>query len=308
MHLPDGFLDAKVASAAALVSVGALWVTLRRVPAGAANRKVPLMGVCAAFVFVAQMVNFPVAAGTSGHLVGGLLSAVLLGPAAAAVVMTAVLIVQALLFADGGVLALGANVLNMAFVAVFSGYAVHRVLTGVWASPRGFFFATAFASWCSIVAASAACALELAGSQTVSLQLALPAMTGVHMLIGLGEALITSLVVAAIARARPALVHLPSPKREPVRGALGVGLAASVVVLGLAPFASTAPDGLERVAEQLGFSARASSSSLVAAPFASVGPQWSTTLVAGAVGAAVAFAVAWALARVLAARHERSPS
>jgi cobalt/nickel transport system permease protein len=260
-------------------------------------------------VFVAQLVNFPVAAGTSGHLVGGVLATVLLGPAAATIVMTAVLIVQALLFADGGVLALGANVLNMAFVVVLSGFVVHRAVVRLWASTRGFFFATAFASWCSIVAASAACAVELALSDTVSMRLALPAMTGVHLLVGLGEAVITTLVVAAIVRARPDLVALPvaHPDR-PLRGAVGLALAGTVAVLALVPFASVAPDGLERVAADLGFSARAVQEPLVAAPLAVAGPAWSTTLGIAAVGAVAAFVLAWGLSRALAASHERSKS
>jgi cobalt/nickel transport system permease protein len=306
MHIPDGFLDAKVAGSAAVLAVGGLWATMRRLPPGVAHRKVPLMGVCAAFVFVAQLVNFPVAAGTSGHLIGAVLTAVLLGPAAASVVMTAVLVVQALLFADGGVLALGANVLNMALVAVFSGAAVFGALRRAWPTPRGFFFATAFASWCSIVAASAACAVELALSGTVSMRLALPAMTGVHMLVGLGEALITTLVIAAIARARPDLVELPGAAPVgPLRGAIGLGLAASLGVLALAPFASGAPDGLERVAADLGFASHAAEEPLLAAPFAAVGPAPSTTLLVGVIGAAVAFLLAFVLSRALGSQHDR---
>src|SRR5437763_9509310 len=126
MHIPDGFLDAKTALCAAAVSSLGVGVALRRARLHLPPRRVPLMGLAAAFVFAAQMLNFPVAGGTSGHLVGGVLTAVLLGPSAAVLVMTCVLIVQCLMFADGGLMALGANVFNMAIVSVCGGYAVFR--------------------------------------------------------------------------------------------------------------------------------------------------------------------------------------
>lgn len=300
MHIPDGFLDAKVAGTTALVSIGSLWVALRRVPAGA-HRRVPLMGVCAAFIFVAQLVNFPVAAGTSGHLVGAALATVLLGPSAAAVVMASVVVVQALLFADGGVLSLGANLLNMAVVAVLAAAATFGLLRRVWPTTRGFYFATALASWSSIVAASGACALELAASHTVALPLALPAMTGAHTLIGLGEALITTLVLSTIVRARPELVTLPqAPAGSVVRPLVATG----VVMLALVPMASKAPDGLEKVSESLGFSGLATG--WAQAPLGSLPSGLLVALGAAVLGALAAATLAWVVSKALTTPSARS--
>ena len=124
MHIPDGFLDLKTAVATGVLSTAAVGISLRRLNGSLPRRKVPLMGLAGAFVFAAQMVNFPVAGGTSGHLMGGVLAAVLLGPAAGVVVITSVLIVQCLLFADGGIVALGANVFNMGVIGSAGGYAI----------------------------------------------------------------------------------------------------------------------------------------------------------------------------------------
>ncbi len=309
MHIPDGFLDAKTAVAAGALAVAGLGVALRRVRRVLPARRVPLIGLAAAFVFAAQMLNFPVAGGTSGHLIGAVLAAVLLGGSAAIVVMSAVLILQCFLFADGGLSALGANVFNMALVAPVVGYGVYRLVRRA-AGPglRGTLLAAGFAAWCSTVAAAVACAGELAVSGTVAWRVALPAMAGVHMLIGLGEALITILVVAAVARARPELLHEPG-RADGWRGAAALAAYGLVVALGLvvfvAPFASHWPDGLQRVAERLGFAPRAAP--LLPAPFAryvvpGFGAGAGSTALAGAVGAVVAFALAWTAARVLSRR------
>ncbi|NPV54251.1 MAG: energy-coupling factor ABC transporter permease [Firmicutes bacterium] len=168
----------------------------------------PLMGVMGAFIFAAQMLNFPVAGGTSGHLIGGVLAATLLGPYRATLVMTAILIVQCLLFQDGGLTALGANVLNMGVIATMIGYAVFVAVRkafggGVRGVSRGAFVA----SWFSVVLAAAAASLELALSGTAPLGVVLPAMVGWHMLIGIGEGLITAGVVAYLAHVRPDLIE-----------------------------------------------------------------------------------------------------
>jgi cobalt/nickel transport system permease protein len=309
MHLPDGFLDLPTAAAtagAAAIGVGAALRRARRVlPA----ERVPLLGLGAAFVFAAQMLNFPVAAGTSGHLVGATLCAVLLGAASATVVLTAVLLLQCLLFADGGITALGANVLNLAVLAPLVGWGASRLARGVLGGGRrGTIAGAAFGAWCSTVAAALACALELAASGTVPGRLALPAMGGVHMLIGLGEALITALVVAAVARARPELiagVDEPATPRYRAFAAAGLLLAAALAV-GAAPLASAAPDGLERVAARLGFAGRASAATLPG-PFADYAVPGlgavPSTIVVGLAGTLVAFALAWALARALVPRR-----
>ncbi len=272
MHIPDGFVNAPTALATGAVSLGAVTLALNRAGRNLGERTVPLLGVTAAFVFAAQMLNFPVAAGTSGHFLGAVLAAVLIGPWSAVVVMTVVLAVQAVGMADGGITALGANVFNMGVVAGLGGYLTFRVLKAVLPrSMTGYFAAVAASSWLSVVVSAAVVSLELAASGTVPLSVSLAAMTSVHMIIGLGEALITSTVLAAVLASRPDLVSSPpadaatrhgtgGPAGSPfgrrgrpagfVLGAVVVALALAVLV---APFASSAPDGLERVAADKGF-------------------------------------------------------
>lgn len=320
MHIPDGFLDLRTVAATGALSVAGVALALRGLRRGLPRRRVPLMGLAAAFVFAAQMLNFPVAAGTSGHLVGAVLAAVLLGPGAAVVVMTAVLLVQALLFADGGLLALGANVFNMALVAVLGGSAAFRGLTRLLPGERGLLAATAFASWWSILLASIACAAELAVSGVAPWRLVFPAMAGVHMLIGLGEALIASLVVAAILRTRPDLVAASAGARDAsgassptirVPVTLAVLAILALIVFGV-PLASTRPDGLERVAQALGFAARGSAP-LVPAPLAEyqaplLGSGTAAAWAAAMIGVLVVFILSYALAMALARRPSARPS
>lgn len=207
MHIPDGFLSPGTWIPAWVASVGGLGWCLKRVKATLKERAVPLMGVTAAFIFAAQMLNFPVVGGTSGHLLGGVLAAVLLGPCAGALVLAIVLTAQCLIFQDGGLTALGANILNMSFIGTMGGYLVYasiRRATG----GKGVLVGTAVASWFSVVLASSACAIELAISGTSPLMVALPAMATVHALIGIGEAAITTLVVAFVYKVRPDLIYV----------------------------------------------------------------------------------------------------
>jgi cobalt/nickel transport system permease protein len=297
VHIPDGFLDAKTLATTAGLSAGGVATALRQVARDGTARRAPLIGLTAAFIFAAQMLNFPVAAGTSGHLVGGVLAAVLVGPAAAVVVMTSVLTLQCFMFNDGGVLALGANVFNMAVLAPAVGWVVYRAIHRS-ESTRGMILGAAFAAWCSVVVAAIACSGELVLSGTVAASLALPAMSGIHMLIGLGEAAITALVLAAIARTRPDILRgdaTPAPA-----GRLFL-LQGAIVTAGLAvflsPFASEFPDGLEWVAGRLGFGRRA-----VAAPDYNVPGLASSmggTMIAGLTGTALALGLSWLLARAL---------
>src|SRR5262249_1063800 len=162
---------------------------LRQVRRELPPRKVPLLGLAAAFLFAAQMINFPIGGGTSGHLVGGALVAALLGPGAAVVVVTTVLIVQCFLFQDGGVMALGANFFNMAIGNPVAGYVIYRLLCRGLPGARGQVTALAFAAWCATLLAAIGCAGELAWSGTVAWSVGLPAMAGVHMIIGIGEGL-----------------------------------------------------------------------------------------------------------------------
>lgn len=230
MHIPDGFINAGTSIGAGLVSAGGLTVSVRRSREALAERQVPLAGLTAAFVFAVQMLNFPVAAGTSGHLIGGLLAAVLVGPWVGALCIAVVLVVQAL-FADGGLTALGLNTLNMAIVGSLGGYAVFAGLRRVLPKTRGgVLTATATAAWASVVMASIAFAVEYAigGNGGVSPGAVLAAMVGVHALIGIGEAVITTLTVGAVLAARPDLVHgashlLSVPELRPSPVAVGGG-------------------------------------------------------------------------------------
>jgi len=307
MHVPDGLLDLKTAGTTATLSASALAVALARLRRSLPPRRIPLMGVAAAFLFTAQMLNFPVAGGTSGHLLGAVLATVLLGPSAAVVVMTAVLLVQCLLFADGGLLALGANVFNMAVAGVLGGYAVFRCVARVLPDRRGLLVAAAFASWCSTVLASICCAAELSWSGAAPWGLVFPAMATVHMLIALGEAAITTLVLVAVMRARPELLDPASaPQRRSASRLLAAyGLAAAIGLLLFAlPFASSSPDGLERVAAALGISP-AIETRPVPAPLADyrlpgLGSAGAATAAAGVLGTLVAFTLAYALAVALA--------
>jgi len=266
MHIPDGFLDAKTSLATTILACGGLAVALRHARLTLPARKVPLLGLSAAFVFAAQMVNFPVGAGTSGHLLGGTLAAVLLGPSAAVIVLGAVLIVQCLMLADGGITAWGANVFNMAMVGGVVGWMVFEaVKKGLGTMPgmseKGrLVTAAVVAAWVSTVLSAVACAGELAASGTVAWKLALPAMAGVHAIIGIGEAAITGLALSAIASVRPELVL---ERGEAMRGGAmkaGMvygGLITAGLVLFVAPFASKLPDGMEQTAGRLGFLERA---------------------------------------------------
>jgi cobalt/nickel transport system permease protein len=316
MHLPDGFLDVPTLAASGAVSLGAVAYATKKVTRELTERTVPLLGVTAAFVFAAQMVNFPIAGGTSGHLVGAVLIAALLGPYASVVVLTVVLVAQALLLGDGGLSALGANILNMAIIGGLGGYLVLAGLKRLLPkSPTGYFLSLAVASWASIVLAAVACSLELTVSGTVPGSIAVPAMTSIHMVIGLGEALITVSVVAAVLAGRPDLVRtysLPRPQlsaaHEP--GAIAArarrtrrvrvwSLVAAAIVLTLAvgimiaPFASKAPDGLEKTVAvaQAGGAAAASHASGVLTP-----------ALVGGLAAVLLFALVFTLGRVVGGR------
>lgn len=300
MHIPDAILDGKTLLAAGVLAaagVGAAGWQARRLPRSA----VPLMGLSAAFVFAAQMINFPVAGATSGHLIGGVLAAVLLGPSAAVLVLTMVLAVQCLLFADGGMLALGANVLNMAVVDAVGGYMIYRGLCLVLRGKRGRVAAAAFAAWAGAVLASVVCAGELATSGIASAHVAFAAMAGVHMLIGIGEGLITAMVLVSVWAARPELVESPhTPPRAVSFVGFGLLIAIALAVF-VSPFACSWDDGLERVAKTLGF---AHHSVTRAAPLADyhvpgIGSATIATACAGLVGTLIAFGLAQVLARAL---------
>lgn len=311
MHIPDGFLDPKTAIAAGLVAAGGLAVALPRVQRQLPPAKVPLLGLTAAFVFAAQMLNFPVGGGTSGHLVGSALATALLGPAAAIVVMTAVLVTQCFLFADGGVTALGANVFNMAVLAPLVSSVVLAAARRFAPGPRGVVLGGAFAGWASVVVAAIACAGQLGLSGTAPWSTTLPAMAIVHMVIGAGEGAITALVLAPLLRARPELLEsgiAPTAANDLHRsGWLLLGIAAFGMALFVAPFASPLPDGLEHVAEMLGFAERAPAATILPAPLPDyavpgIDSPGAATAIAGAIGTAAALLLSWLIARALVPR------
>ncbi len=209
MHIPDGFLNAATVATTCAVSAGGIGGAVRIVGKKLKEKQVPLMGILAAFIFAAQMLNFPVAGGTSGHVIGAALAAILLGPWAALLIMSCVLIAQSLIFQDGGLLALGANIFNMGIVASFSAYYVYKLITWLaGANRRGTLIGGFVAAWLSVFLASIFCAIELAVSGSSPFAVVLPAMAGVHALIGIGEGMITGAVLVLVLATRADLLQL----------------------------------------------------------------------------------------------------
>ncbi|MEM3420708.1 MAG: energy-coupling factor ABC transporter permease [Candidatus Hadarchaeum sp.] len=208
MHIPDGFLSwevwAPLWALAVLIITFAVWKTNKKL----SDKHVPLLGVLAAFIFAAQMLNVPVAGGTSGHLLGGVLVAVFVGPLAGSIVMSSIFAVQAIFFQDGGITALGANIINMGLIGTIIGFYIYLAFTKI-SKTKGVIIGAAVASWISVVLASAACALELAASGTSPLWIALPAMVGIHSIIGVIEAAMTVTVIGFVMKTRSDLLNLP---------------------------------------------------------------------------------------------------
>ncbi|MTV48686.1 cobalamin biosynthesis protein CbiM [Heliobacillus mobilis] len=216
MHIPDHFLSPTTWIGASAISGGALAYAAKKTQKKLDERQVPWMGVMGAFIFAAQMVNFPVAGGTSGHLLGSMLAAVVLGPWPTMIIMSTILGIQCLFFQDGGITALGANILNMAVVGTWTGYGTYRLLLrllpGTWGQKAAIFAG----GWMSVFLASIVAAFELAFSDTLPLSLALPAMAGWHSLIGIGEGLITVAVIQYLLRVKPEL------NIAPIKGGMNV--------------------------------------------------------------------------------------
>ena len=321
MHAPDGFLTAGTAVTTGVLSAGAVGAALRQTGRELSDRQVPLAGLAAAFVFAAQMFNFPVAAGTTGHLLGGALAAILLGPATGAVVATVVVVVQALAFADGGLTALGYNVMNMAVVTAFGGYAMFRLVRRL--LPRnatGVVVASGLAAGLSVVLSAMAFSIEwlFGASAPVPFDTVFGAMVGVHLLIGIGEGFITAMVVGAVLAARPDLVHgaadldrTAAASRPRVSLRVFAAVAAIVALLlavVVSQFAAPAPDGLERVAEDAGFADSAGEHALASSPFADyatvgLSNESLSLAVAGTAGVIITLVVVTGL--VLAVRERR---
>lgn len=260
MHVPDGFLSTSVALAGWVLMAATVAYALRQTAGQLGDRQMPLMGVLAAFIFAAQSINFPVLGGTSGHLLGGALAAIIVGPWAAVLVMTSVVAIQAVLFQDGGLLALGFNVLNMGVLTAFTGFAVFQLVVRILGhGRRSTLIAGAVGAWLSVVVGSVACAVELAISGTTPIGIALPAMVGVHIVIGLGEAVVTVGALSFVYAARRDLLEQGASAPGKVSAAVWLaGLAIALVVAGFSFAASPDPDGLERVAADIGFLSKAS--------------------------------------------------
>lgn len=322
MHIPDGVLSLQVCAATAALSAGAVGYSLFQLRDKIAERTVPMTGMMAALVFAGQMVNFPIGffgvPAASGHLMGGVLAAAVLGPWAGCLAITLVLVVQCLLFADGGMLALGANVLNMAVIGSWGGYAVMETIRRwIGRDAKGTIIGVVVASWLTVMAASALFCAELFFSiETGELNVAniFTLMVIVHSAIGLGEAIITGGVVSFVLSQRPDLIVGTSTPGEPTKTAnfgrfLTAGLvAAAAVAAFLAPFASTLDDGLETVASKE-FADRAAQEPTVLMlgdyeiPSPAAGweesPMWRRVSVslAGLLGIAVTMLIAWLLNR-----------
>ncbi|MGP4112182.1 energy-coupling factor ABC transporter permease [Streptomyces sp. 4N509B] len=343
MHVPDGFLNAPVSVATGAVAAVAVAGCLRGARTELAERTAPLAGLVSAFVFAVQMLNFPVAAGTSGHLLGGALAAILVGPYTGVLCLAVVLLMQALLFADGGLTALGTNITLMGVVTVVVAYVVFRGLLRV--LPRGpgaVGVATFAAAFLSVPASAIAFTglYAIGGTADVSLGRVLAAMTGVHLLIGIGEAAITTATVGAVLAVRPDLVYAArdvsrprleirgapaaEPNAEPAAGPAATpggrrplrplwvgGLVTTLVCATFVSFyASAEPDGLERVATDEGIAEEAREHDLADSPLADYGVEnvdneRLSIALAGTAGVAVTLAVGSGL--FLAARRRTAP-
>jgi cobalt/nickel transport system permease protein len=317
MHAPDGFLTAGTAMATGAISVSTVTIALKQAKEQMTEKIVPLAGIAAAFVFAAQMFNFPVAAGTTGHLLGGALAAILLGPHVGALVVTVVVVVQALAFADGGLTALGYNVLNMAIIPAYGGYAAYsgfrRILPQ---GRRGVVAATGLAAGVSVIFSAAAFSIQwlFGATAPVPFDTVFGAMVGVHTMIGIGEGVISALTVGAVLSARPDLVFGASDLdraqlEESDRAPLRVFVIASVLVTMLlatvvSQFAVDDPDGLEAVAEDTGFISSGQEHGLTDSIFADyattgINNEGLSLAIAGAAGTIITLAVGYGLFKTL---------
>jgi cobalt/nickel transport system permease protein len=252
MHIPDGMLDTKTVAATWVAALPALGWATRKVRSAMSDGRLVLMAVLSGLIFALQMLNFPVAGGTSGHFAGGALAAILLGPWAAMLVMTSVLIVQALIFGDGGVTALAANIVNMAIVAPVVGWWIYSLAVRVSDARAGRTVGAFIAAWTACVAAAVSAALMVWASGAALLVPVVGAMAFWHAIIGVGEGLVTAGLVAYVLAVRPDLMKATAEALRPRTLALSLGVLA-LVAAGVSVFASSSPDGLQHVASTLGF-------------------------------------------------------
>lgn len=314
MHIPDGFISGGTTAGFGLTSAAAMAVAVRHTGRTLVDRRVPLAGLVAAFVFAAQMFNFPVMPGMSGHLQGGVLAAVLVGPWTAIVILAIVLGTQAIFFADGGLTALGLNMFNLGLIGAGGGYLIFKVVLRVAGNRTG---AVAGAAGIAAVVAVPLSAgafviqFSLGGAADVSINAVLVAMIGTHALIGIGEGVLTALIIGAVMETRADLVHgAPAGLGEPtrrlsVRSVLVAGLLVTLVfAVVVSQFASRNPDGLDFVAQQEGFASTAETPATSGSPLANYGAGLTgtdtvDTAIAGLVGVIIVLLVGYVLFRLL---------
>lgn len=300
LHIPDGFLSLSISLLFWLLTIGLVTLAGRQASASLGEQQLPLVGVLAAGIFAAQMLNFPVMAGTSGHMLGGALAAIVLGPWAGILAMTAVVGVQALLFQDGGLLVMGANIFNMGILTALVGFGVYRATAG--RGQRVKLLAAGVGAWLSVMAAALFTSLQIWLSGNADPALLFPAMLFTHALIGLGEALLTVGALRFILGARPDLLQDAALRERGGRRWVPAGLAVALGVVLLSPFASLDPDGLERVAGDLGFLSLGQAAPFELLPdytLPFLGEGALSTILAGLLGALFVFALLWLALHVL---------
>jgi cobalt/nickel transport system permease protein len=300
LHIPDGFLSITVSLLAWVISIFMIGYALRIAGKGLDERQVPMMGLLAAAIFAGQMINFAVAGGTSGHLMGAALATILMGPWPAILIMTSVVSIQALIFQDGGLLVLGANIFNMAIVGVAVAHMVYTSIKKIAGdSKKGILLGGFGAGWLSVLLAALSVALQLVISGTSPAKLAIPAMASVHLLIGIGEGLITVGALAFLLSVRQDLIQPGRNNLGRSQSIWGVGFILTVVLILAAPLASTRPDGLEWVASQVGFIERARSPIYELVPeylLPGVENESLATILAGALGVIIVFGLGFGIA------------
>ncbi|MCB9431676.1 MAG: PDGLE domain-containing protein [Ardenticatenaceae bacterium] len=299
MHIPDGFLSLAISLICWGITAVFLALAIRNAQEAFDERLIPLAGIMAAFIFAGQMINFPVAGGTSGHLIGATLAFIVLGPSLGLLAMAAVIILQALLFQDGGLVVMGANLIGMGIVPGYAGYAIYQF----WQKRGGRMqlAAAGVGAWVAIMMAALVVALLLSFSGTTSLAIAVPAMLGVHALIGIGEALITVAALAFIRQTRPQLLSREG-EAQASNGWIAGGIAVAILVALFSPLASASPDGLESVAQQAGFLGAAQDAPFQLLPDYTIpvlGDGGASTIAAGIIGVLVVAGLMYTLTRNL---------
>ena len=258
MHVPDGFMNVTMSAATGVISFGTLWAYIRSAKNLIADKFIALTGMMSALIFVLQMINFPVAAGTSGHLLGGALAVIVLGPRLGLICLSVVVIIQSLLFADGGLSALGVNVLNMAIVTTTTSWFIVKYwIKFIGKNKTSIVTVSVLAGILSVVFSSIAFTIQYAIGGTISIPVGtvLIAMVTTHLIIGLGEGIITALIITLLMRVRPDLVYAFDRNDKNTTKVSFYGLFIILILLLslVTPFASSSPDGLESVAEEFGF-------------------------------------------------------